>query len=458
MQHLTPPEAAALFRPRDTFGMPLGPGQPASLLHALGERDDWEHLDVFGALLLDLYALFTKPGVRYVSGFFGPAERVLVDTGANVEFVPADFRRFVTIAEQFAPRIVATAATLPDSGGWMSLSLHAGATVREIERAGADPDRLLIVETNPHLPRTLGLPPEHPHRLHVDAVDVVIDGDRPPFPLEDPAPSEVERAIARHAATFVHDGTTLQTGIGGIPSSVVALLAEGSGGDYGVHSEMFTTGLMQLHRAGKVTNRHKGIFDGLSICTFALGTAELYEWLDGNDAVRFAPVDVVNAPHTVAANRDIVSINGAISVDLYGQVVADRIFGKQYSGIGGHEDFVMVSGLQLEDRSLVCLPSTAVIQGQMLSRIVTAVPEGATVTSPRHQVDVVITEHGIAELRGRTMRERAVALAAIAHPDFREPLAAAAARVVLGSRASDGRQMRTRAHANSTADTAPSSQ
>ena len=110
MIECTPAEAAALFRSRDTFGMPLGPGQPASLLHALGERDDWEHLDVFGALLLDLYPLFTKPGVRYVSGFFGPAERVLIDSGARIEFVPADFRRFVTIAEQFAPRVVATAA------------------------------------------------------------------------------------------------------------------------------------------------------------------------------------------------------------------------------------------------------------------------------------------------------------------------------------------------------------
>src|SRR5262245_7804605 len=120
--------------------MPLGPGQPSTLLHALGERDDWEHLDVFGALLLDLYPLFTKPGVRYVSGFYGPAERLLLDAGANIEFVPADFRRFVTIAEQFAPRVVATAATPPDEHGWMSLSLHAGATVRAIGRARGEPD------------------------------------------------------------------------------------------------------------------------------------------------------------------------------------------------------------------------------------------------------------------------------------------------------------------------------
>jgi acyl-CoA hydrolase len=425
---LTATEAAALFRPRDTFGMPLGPGQPAALLHALGERDDWEHLDVFGALLLDLYALFTKPGVRYVSGFFGPAERLLIDGGARIEFVPADFRRFVTIAEQFAPRIVATCATPPDDDGWMSLSLHAGATVREMERAAADPDRLLIIEVNPNLPWTFGLEPEHPHRIHADTPDIVITADAKPFELADTPPSDIERAIAEHAAAFVRDGCTLQTGIGAIPSTIVALLADGPGGDYGVHSEMFTTGLMHLHRSGKVSNARKGVFDGFSVCTFALGTSELYSWLDRNPDVRFLPVDVVNAPHLVSANREIVSINGAIAVDLFGQVVADRINGRQFSGIGGHEDFVAVSGLQLEDRSLVCLPSTAGADPEArLSRITASVPAGATVTSPRHQVDVVVTEYGVAELRGRTMRERAEALVEIAHPEFRPELRAAAA-------------------------------
>jgi acyl-CoA hydrolase len=407
--------------------MPLGPGQPASLLHALGERDDWEHLDIFGALLLDIYPLFTKPNVRYVSGFFGPAERVLLDSGANIEFVPADFRRFVTIAEQFAPRVIATSAAMPDADGWMSLSLHAGATVGELGRAAEHPDRLLIVEANPHLPRTIGLDEANPHRVHVDMVDVLVIGDRPPFALADAPAGDVERAIAGYAATFVREGCTLQSGIGAIPSTIVGLLAARPGGDYGVHSEMFTTGLMELHRAGKVSNAHKGLFDGFSVCTFALGTAELYAWLDGNEDVRFAPVEIVNAAHLVSANHDIVSINGAICVDLYGQVVADRMRGRQYSGIGGHEDFVAVSGLQLEDRSLVCLPATAGTGAARVSRIVTNLPTGATVTSPRHQVDVIITEHGIAELRGRTTRERAAALAAIADPEYRAELEVVAA-------------------------------
>jgi len=283
-----------------------------------------------------------------------------------------------------------------------------------------------MVEINPNCPRTLGLPPEHPHALHVDDVDVIVESDRPILVIEDGIPTDVDRAIAGHARTFVADGATLQTGIGGIPSTVVGILASEGGGDYGIHSEMFTTGLMQLHRAGKVTNAHKGIFPGVSITTFAAGTTELYRWLDGNEEVRFLPVDVVNSPHTIAANHNVVTINGALAVDLWGQAAADSLGRGQYSGIGGHEDFVAVSGYELEDRSLLCLPSVATVRGERVSRIDVTLPPGATVTTPRHQLDVVITEFGVAELRGRTVRERGRALAAIAHPEFRDRLVAAA--------------------------------
>jgi acyl-CoA hydrolase len=153
---------------------------------------------------------------------------------------------------------------------------------------------------------------------------------------------------------------------------------------------MFTTGLMRLHRAGKVTNR-KGLFDGFSITTFALGTRELYDWLDGREEVRFLPVDRVNDPGLIARNRDMVSINGALSVDLAGQIVADTIDGRQHSGIGGHEDFVAGAGFARGGHSLVCLPSTTTIGGRRVSRIVRRHPAGALVTTPRHQTDVIVT-------------------------------------------------------------------
>jgi acyl-CoA hydrolase len=322
---------------------------------------------------------------------------------------------------------MATAATPPDRDGFCSLALHAGATVEELLRCGRDPDRLLIVEANPRLPRTLGLPPAHPHALHVREIDVLIHAERDPLALPDAAPDAVERAIAAHAAAFVRDGATLQTGIGGIADAVARTLADGDGGDYGVHSEMFTTGLMKLHRAGKITNRHKGLHDGVSICTFAMGTRELYDWLggEGRELVRFLPVDDVNDPAIIARNRSLVSINGALSVDLVGQVVADQIGGRQYSGIGGHEDFVTGAAFSPGGRSLICLPSQARGPGGAVSRIVPAFPPGACVTTPRHQVDVVITEHGAAELAGLTNDARREALIAIAHPAERAALAAA---------------------------------
>lgn len=422
-------DAVAAVRPRDRLAVPLGPGIPSEFLHALGARDDFEQLEVFGALLVDLFPLFTKPGVRLLSGFYGPAERFLRDSGANIEFVPSDFRRFSPIIERFRPRVVAAAVSIPDADGWMSLSLHAGAAWYELQRVIADPDRIVVAETSPHFPRTYGIEPELPHRIHVDQVDFVVESDREPFILADAEATAADLAIAEHVNSMIPARATLQTGIGGIPSMVVRLLAEGDRGDFGVHSEMFTTGLMELHKAGKVTNRHKGQFAGFSVTTFAAGTAELYEWLDGNDEVRFLPVDIVNSPETITRNEDMVTINGALAVDLWGQVAADSLDGRQFSGIGGHEDFVSGSGLELSDRSIVCLPSTAVVDGTVISRILPGLPEGMLVTTPRHQLDLVATEHGIARLRGRTVRERATALAAVAHPDFREDLERRAAQL-----------------------------
>ncbi len=206
------------------------------------------------------------------------------------------------------------------------------------------------------------------------------------------------------------------------------MLAEGPGGGYGIHSEMFTTGLMRLCEAGKVTNDHKGLFDGFAVSTFAAGTRGLYDWLDGNDGVRFLPVGVVNSPETISRNREMVTINGALSVDLAGQVVADSVHGHQISGIGGHEDFVAGAGLEISDRSLLCLPSTVEVDGEPISRIQPRFVTGTVVTTPRHQVDVVITEFGAAELRGRTVRERARMLASVAHPSFRDELSEDAER------------------------------
>ena len=196
---------------------------------------------------------------------------------------------------------------------------------------------------------------------------------------------------------------------------IATILAEGDYGDLGIHSEMLTDGLMKLHLAGAVTNR-KGVFDGVSVATFAFGSKQLYDWLDGNEEVAFLPVEVVNSPDVIRRNRRMVSINAALAVDVHGQVVADTIGGRQYSGIGGAEDFAAGSGLEVEDRSLQCLPSTVELDGELRSRIVPAFGAGAVITTPRHQVDVIVTEYGAAELEGKTVHQRGLELARIAHP------------------------------------------
>ncbi len=418
---LTLEQAVDCIRATDSIGFGLGPANPDAFLGALGRRDDWDDLVLGGALCLNVYDVFTKPGVRYRCGFFGPAERLLLSQGHQVELVPGGFRQMAPILARFSPRVM-VAQGAPPAGGFVNLSLHVGATRPELLRAGEDPDRLLIMEVNPNLPRTASLAPAYDNTIPVDLVDVLVESDAPPFALTESPADELDAAIASHALAYVHDGTTLQTGIGAVPNMVATELARGSLGGFGVHSEMFTTGLMRLHQAGKVTNDAKGVFDGVSVTTFALGTAELYEWLDGNADVAFLPVETVNDPSVIAGNANLVSINGALSVDLYGQVVADSIDGRQISGVGGHEDFVAGAELHLDAHSLICLRSTAVHRGETMSRIVGLLPEGSVVSTPRHHTGVVVTEYGAAELTGLTVRERAHRLADVAHPEFRATL------------------------------------
>jgi acyl-CoA hydrolase len=423
---LTASEAVSLVRGRDTIGFGLGPGVPDAFMAALGERDDWQDLELGGALLLGLYDVLLRPGVRYRCGFFGPAERYYRSQGAHIEHVPGGFRQFAPILARFAPRIMAVQAAPGETPDEVNLSLHLGATRDELLRAGRDRDRLLVVEVNPRFPRTASLPPRYSNTLPMDAVDVLIEADGDPFTLDPVVPTEADAAITGYALEYVEEGATLQTGIGAVPNLVATRLAEAPGGGYGVHSEMFTDGLMRLHEAGKVTNMSKGELKGVSVTTFALGSDELYRWLDGRREVAFLPVQVVNDPGVVGRNRKMISINGALSVDLYGQIVADNVDGRQISGVGGHEDFVAGPELRLDSHSLVCMESTVVVGGELRSRIVPVLPAGAVVSTPRHHTAVVVTEHGSADLVGLTVSERARALAELAHPSFRDQLREAA--------------------------------
>jgi len=425
---MTPGEAAALVRPHDAIGLGLITGTPTAMLRALSERTDWEDLTLSGGLLLGNYDLFTHPNVHLRATFYGGAERNYVTRGGDVQFVPSYFRHYGLLIQHLNPRIMITPASMPDEHGRVSLSLYNGAHLQEHLRAALDPERLLIVECSPHFPRTLALE-GHENFLSLEDIDVVVYTDEHPtiFP-NDPGSPEDEK-IAEYAAAYVRDGTTLQTGIGAVPNLVAQALVRGNGGDYGVHSEMFSDGLYQLMAAGKVNNSRKAINRGVSVITFAAGTQAMYDYIDNNPAIGVAPVFYTNDPHVICQNASMVSINSALEVDLLGQITADTIGSRQYSGVGGHMDFVEGTSLSLEHTSLICLQATAMVNGELKSRIVANMAPDAVATSPRHLAGVIVTEYGSADLRGLSVKERAVALTAIAHPQFRDELTHATARL-----------------------------
>jgi len=429
---VTAAEAAALLRPTDSLGLPLGPTQPAALLQALSGRDDWEELRIYGGLVTVLAGVFSHPKVHYLSGFFGPVERMLRDTGANIGFSPADFRRFAPLLAAQCPRVMATAVAPADAEGWCSLSLHAGATAAEMKRAAADPGRLLMVEATPHLPRTRGFEPVYRHAVHVDDVDIFLESDESPVTIDDAPPTDVDRAIAQNVSGLIPDGATLQTGIGAVPSLVAALLADGDGGDYGIHSEMFTTGCMRLP-PGRQGHQPQGFLRRRLV-------GHLRRWqpgpvrLAGRQRRRRLPARRAESTHprpspaTATWSPSTVPCRSTSRARSWPTPSRER----STPGIGGHEDFVSGPALALESRSLLCLPSTVGNGDIVRSRIVPWFEAGTVVTTPRHQVDTIVTEHGVAELLGKTVHQRGVALAAIAAPQFRDDLLAAAVRASKG--------------------------
>lgn len=414
-------EAAALVQPVDTLAVPIATGQPVAFLRVLGERDDFENLVLFSALFIQPFPLLLRRGVRIISGFFGPIERMLKQAGARIDYLPADFLGWERYARLIPPRVLAAAVAPMDEHGYLNFGLHAGATFHAFLAAARDPNRVAIAEVNPHMPHVYGLARCGGHRIHIGEVDCVVESEEPMFELPSEPVTDVDRAIAEHVERLIENGATLQIGIGAVPNLVSQLLATGKKGDFGIHTEMLVEGIMHLHEAGKVTN-HKGVFDGYSVATFCAGSRRLYEWVHRNPEVRMLPVSYVNDPAIIRRNRKMVSINGALAIDLSGQIMADTIGPRQYSGVGGHELFVIGAHDAEGGKSLICLRSTAHASGQRVSTIVPAFPVGTPVTTPRHHVQYVVTEYGVAHLSLLPDQERAFALAEIAHPDFRDEL------------------------------------
>ncbi len=423
-REVTVAEAAALVHPRDEVLCGFVSGQPQGILDALGTRTDLEDVVIETGILSAPYTFLQNPKVRVMSGFFGPVERMARAAGGRVEFLAGDFHGLERLALVHKPRVVLAVTSPPDAEGWLSFGTHAGASYRPFLDAARDPERLAIAEVNPRMPRVRGLPELGDHRIHMSEVDAWARHEAELFALPDEPASADDVAIARHVAELIENGSTLQFGIGAIPNQIAQILAAGPLGDFGVHTEMFSDGVMHLHEAGKVANR-KGLYDGVSVATFALGSAALYRWLDGNPVVRMLPVSATNEPALLRKLRGLVSVNGCLSVDLFGQAAADHVGGRQYSGIGGHEAFVVGASEAPGGKSLLCLRSTATVGGRRISTIVPQLPQGTLVTTARHHLQWVVTEHGAVDVSFAGDRGRADALIGVAHPDFRDELRAA---------------------------------
>lgn len=298
----------------------------------------------------------------------------------------------------------------PDEHGFCSLGVEVGVT-----KAAAQSARIVIAEVNPHMPRTLG-----DAFIHVSKINYVVpvDYELPETPMGDPSP--LAQAIAKHIAGLIPDGATLQMGIGGIPDAVLRQLTNHK--HLGVHTEMFSDGVIELVERGIVDGELKALHPGKIVAGFLLGTKRLYTFVHDNPIVEMHPTEYVNDPFIISRNSKMVAINSAIEVDLTGQVCSDSIGPRLYSGVGGQVDFIYGASRSAGGIPIIALPSSANVKGQTISKIVSSIRLGGGVVTTRNHVRYVVTEHGVAELYAKNVRQRARALINIAAPEFREEL------------------------------------
>jgi acyl-CoA hydrolase len=390
---------------------------PKALIEAVTERAyELQGVEIVH-LHTDAPAPYVAPSiarhVRHNALFVGANVREAVQAG-RADFTPVFLSEVPSLfRDGTLPIDVALVqVSPPNAHGYCRLGVSVAAA-----RAAVDHARIVLAEINPRVPRTEG------HTaIHVDRITAAIEVDRalPVHPR--PVIGDVERAIGRFVAEHVEDGATLQMGIGAVPDAVLAALRTRS--DLGIHTEMFSDGVLDLVRSGAVTNARKTRFPGRIVASFAMGTQAVYDFCHDNPAVELHPSDVVNDESEIASQHAMTAINSALSIDLTGQVCADSIDGKIYSGIGGQMDFVRGATRSRGGRAFIALPSTAC--GGTMSRIVPTLALGDGVVTTRGHVQWIVTEHGAVDLRGRTLRERAERLVSIAHPDFRSQLRAAA--------------------------------
>jgi len=406
-------EAVRAIKSEDRVVFSHACGEPTCLVEAMVDRaEELEAVEIVHMVSMGR-ARYCQPeyskSFRHNSLFVGATSRHAVNEGRGdytccyFSEIPLLFRD-----NRLPVDVALIGVSPPDKLGFVCLGISVDYTKQAALSA-----KTVIAAVNPNMPRIGG-----DSYLHVTDIDYFVPTEEPLIELKPANIGALEKAIGRNVASLVKDGDCLQLGIGGLPDAVLGFLEDKT--DLGVHSEMISDGAMKLIEAGVITCKKKAFRPRKVVITFAMGTRRFYEWLNDNSIVESYPVDFTNDPFIIAQNDNMVSINSAIAVDLQGQIAADTLGPKQFSGVGGQVDFVRGANRSKGGRSIIAMPSTAA-KGKA-SRIVAALDRGQAVTTPRNEVAYVVTEHGIADLKGRTIRERAEALIAVADPQFRDEL------------------------------------
>ena len=421
-KRLSAHDAVRVVKNGDAIVVPTGVAEPPTLLKALSDqRREFEGVTVGQILPIQKYDYFdpeTSRNVRHLAYFVGGPSRAGAQAGW-IDYVPAYFSELPALIEQGLVKsdVVFSMASPMDKHGWFSLSLGPDYTMAAIKKA-----RAVVLEVNPNVPFAAG----NCH-IHISQVTALTESEDPVLEVGLPKIGPVQEAIGKYVADMIEDGATLQIGYGAIPDAVVMQLTHKK--DLGVHTEMIGDGIMTLVEAGVITNRRKNYLPGKMIATFGLGSKKLYQFMDRNPAVEMHPVDFTNDPYLAGQNDKLIAINATMQIDFMGQCGSESQGIKPYSGTGGQADFVRAANRSRGGKAFIVLPSTA--KDDTISRIAPTLTPGTHVTTSKNDIDYVVTEYGVAQLRGQSAQHRAKALISIAHPKFRDELTEAAKKMNL---------------------------
>ena len=387
-------------------------GEPQELVRALVARqeelDNVEIVHLVSMGKAKYCAPEAKGHFKHNAIFVGGTTRTAIEEGRG-DFTPCFFYEVPSLFKKDLPIDIALIqVSKPDKNGYVSLGISVDYT-----KAAAENASFVIAQVNEAMPRTMG-----DSFLHVSDIDCFVECTEPLIELSRSGLTEEELQIGRYCAQLIPDGATLQLGIGTLPDAVLMSLKDKK--DLGIHSEMFSDGVMGLVNEGIINNSKKSLHPGKIVASFIMGSRKLYDFVDENPMIYMAPVDYVNDPYVIGKNDNLISINSCIQVDLQGQVCSESIGLKQISGVGGQVDFIRGASVSKGGKAIIAISSTA--RNGKLSKIVPLLDSGAAITTSRNEVDYIVTEYGIAKLKGKTLRERGRALINIAHPGFRDEL------------------------------------